>query len=79
MSGFNIHECDGSVFSSVFPTAKPLINDHLLQMEYITDIFSLPTVNTSCFESVLLFYSTFIHTQVFLYSTDPFYSHYRIF
>lgn len=49
MSGFNIHECDGSVFSSVFPTAKPLIKD-LLQMEYINDIFSLPTVNTSCFE-----------------------------
>ena len=28
MDGFNIHECDGSAFS-LFPTARPLINDQL--------------------------------------------------
>jgi len=29
MGCFNIHECDGSAFSPVFPPARPLINDHL--------------------------------------------------
>lgn len=29
MGSFNIHEYAGSTFSPVFPTARPLINDHI--------------------------------------------------
>lgn len=29
MGEFNIHECDGSALSLMFPTARPLINDQL--------------------------------------------------
>lgn len=29
MDCFNIHECDGSAFSPMFPPGRSLINDHL--------------------------------------------------
>lgn len=52
IGSFNIHEYDGSAFSPVFPTARPLVNDHFYKWNIsLSDtIFSLPRINTSYFK-----------------------------
>lgn len=63
MAGFNIHGYDGSAFSPMFPTAMPLINDHLykLNISLSDTIFFFAELLLLILNMFLLFHSTFLY------------------